>query len=218
MKIDLHVHTSGISLCGHVSPEETLRLYGTTDYDGLVITNHYSRYIVRHHTERTGRDFFDLYQEEFHTAEEAGKKYGKKVFCGYELRFDGSDNDYLVYGLPEDLARKYDALFSMTPEEFGAVAKERGFLFYQAHPFRNGMKIIRPDALSGIEIKNGHPRHDSRNDVAVLWAQKYHLHGIGGSDFHQKQDLGTSGILTDQKVDSLEDLLEVLRKDLYTVF
>ncbi|MBO5723631.1 MAG: transposase, partial [Lentisphaeria bacterium] len=77
---------------------------------------------------------------------------------------------------------------------------------------------IRPDVLSGIEIKNGHPRHDSRNDVAFLWAKKYDLHGIGGSDFHQKQDLGSSGILTDQKVGSLDELLHVLRGDLYTVF
>ena len=218
MKIDMHVHTSGISLCAHVTAEETLALYGTTDYDAVVITNHFARGCAEHHIKRTGRDFFDLYQEEFHRAEQAGRDHGIQVFCGYELRFDGSENDYLVYGLPEDLARKYNDLFAMTPEQFGALARERDFLFYQAHPFRNSMKIIRPDVLSGIEIKNGHPRHDSRNDVAFLWAKKYDLHGIGGSDFHQKQDLGSSGILTDQKVGSLDELLHVLRGDLYTVF
>jgi histidinol phosphatase-like PHP family hydrolase len=79
MKIDLHVHTSGISFCGHVTAQETLALYGTTDYDAIVITNHFARDTARNHIKRTGKDFFDLYQEEFRTAEEAGKKYGKKV-------------------------------------------------------------------------------------------------------------------------------------------
>lgn len=34
-------------------------------------------------------------------------------------------------------------------------------LFYQAHPFRNSMKITNPELLDGIEVYNGHPGHDS---------------------------------------------------------
>lgn len=36
----------------------------------------------------------------------------------------------------------------------------------QAHPFRNGLKIVDPKHLDGIETYNGNPRHDSRNEIA----------------------------------------------------
>ena len=45
MKIDLHVHTSEISLCGHLICQEVIELYRQTDYDAIVITNHFNSYI-----------------------------------------------------------------------------------------------------------------------------------------------------------------------------
>lgn len=218
MKIDMHVHSSGISVCGQLSPQELAELYSKTSFDAIVLTNHYSRFTVDHRASDPKQDFYKLYQEEFCRMKEAGERYGLKVFCGYELRFDSADNDYLVYGLPECLAQRYEELFTMTPENFSALAKEHGFLFYQAHPFRNSMKIIKPEYLFGIEVQNGLVRHDSRNDIAKMWAEKFHLHAIAGSDCHQLPDVGRNGIETSEKVETLEDLLHVLKNDLYTIF
>jgi predicted metal-dependent phosphoesterase TrpH len=90
-------------------------------------------------------------------------------------------------------------------------------LLYQAHPFRKDMTIIKPELLFGIEVQNTHPRHDSRNDIAMAWAEKYGLHKIAGSDCHQVVDVGTSAIVTDENVQTMDDLVRVLRNDQFTM-
>ncbi len=215
MKIDLHVHTAEVSACGILSAEETVRLYKEAGYDALVITNHYASYNKRRF-EAAGLDFFTEYRKGFALAAAAGEKYGLKIFCGYEIRFDENENDYLVYGMDDETAARCDEIFPMTPSSFSSYAKERGILFYQAHPFRNRMTVVRPDYLFGIEVRNGNPRHDSRNDIASAWADRYpHLHRIGGSDCHQIEDVGIGGILTEREVGSMEELVEILKKDEY---
>ena len=44
MKIDLHIHSSEVSPCGRLTVEDLLELYSKTDYDGFVLTNHFSAY------------------------------------------------------------------------------------------------------------------------------------------------------------------------------
>ena len=97
-----------------------------------------------------------------------------------------------------------------------SILKENDILFYQAHPFRNGITVVPPEHLFGIEVLNTHPRHDSRNDIALAWAEKYKLHKIAGSDCHQKQDVGTSAVFTDYPVKNIKDLVYILKNDLYT--
>lgn len=216
MKIDLHVHTSEISACGMLSSEETVKLYVQAGYDAIVVTNHFASY-NKSRFEKAKLDFFEEYMKCYELARALGEKQGIKVFCGYELRFDRNENDYLVYGMDEDTASDCDRIFAMGPREFSELAKEKGILFYQAHPFRNNMTVVYPGYLFGIEIKNGNPRHDSRNDIAQAWAKKYGLHGIAGSDCHQLEDVGLSGISTNARVESMEQLVEVLKNDDYTI-
>ena len=117
----------------------------------------------------------------------------------------------------EGFTRDYTPIFKNGVAAFSKVAKDNGFLLYQAHPFRNDMTIIRPELLFGIEVQNTHPRHDSRNDIAMAWAEKYGLHKIAGSDCHQVVDVGTSAIVTDENVQTMEDLVRVLRNDRFTM-
>ena len=133
------------------------------------------------------------------------------------MRFDENANDYLIYGMTEEFTRDFTSIFAMGVKAFSAVAREKGFLLYQAHPFRNGMTVADPAQLFGIEVQNTHPRHDSRNDIALAWAGKYGLHKIAGSDCHQLQDVGTSAIVTDEAVRNIEDLVQVLKNDRYTM-
>ena len=57
----------------------------------------------------------------------------------------------------------------------------------------------------------------SRNDIAEAWAEKYGLHKIGGSDCHQTEDVGSGGIVTGEKVENINDLVEILRNDRYSI-
>jgi len=133
------------------------------------------------------------------------------------LRFDCNANDYLVYGMSKEQCRDFENIFAMTPAEFGEFALTNVILFYQAHPFRNGRTVTPPEHLFGIEVMNTHPRHDSRNDIAEMWADKFKLHKIAGSDCHQKQDAATSAIYTDYQVKSVPDLIHILKNDLYQI-
>lgn len=60
-------------------------------------------------------------------------------------------------------------------------------MIYQAHPFRFGMKITNVKYLDGIEVCNRNIEHDSHNDIAALWAEKFGLKKTAGSDHHQKE-------------------------------
>jgi len=219
MKIELHVHSAEISPCGWMPVREVIDLYIAAGYDAIVLTNHFSP-PARASLIAKGMapgDFHGLYHETVEKAQSIGKERGLLVLGAYEVRFACNANDYLVYGMTGEQCRDVDGIFAMTPAEFGEKAEKEGFLFYQAHPFRNGMTVVDPQVLFGIEVQNTHPRHDSRNDIARAWAEKYHLHAIAGSDCHRVEDVGTSAILTDFPVKDISDLVHVLRGGLYTI-
>ena len=219
MKIDQHVHSSEISPCARLTIREVMDIYGETDYDAIVLTNHFNAESAAKLAEKgVTEDFHSRYHAVIREAEEIGRERGLLVLGGYEVRFNSARrNDYLVYGMTEEQCRDYRAIFEMSPAEFSDKARREGFLFYQAHPFRDAITIIEPKLLFGMEVKNTCPRYDCRNDIANAWADKYHLHKIGGSDCHRVWGAGLGGITTDFPVKNIPDLVHVLRNDLYTI-
>ena len=78
------------------------------------------------------------------------------------------------------------------------------------------MKIKRPDCLDGVEVFNGHFGHDSRNDIAELWAEKYNLIKTSGTDFHYNDSPANGGIFTENEITTMEQLVEILKSGNYT--
>ena len=217
MKIDLHVHTSEVSACGKLSAEETLRLYREHGFDALVVTNHFNRWTADYWAKRGVTDFVKLCRDAVNGAKALAPQYGMTVLAGCELRFDCNINDYLVFGAEDWLPEDCGELFALDPKSFAEFARKHGLLVYQAHPFRNGMTVTDPALLSGIEVKNGCPRHDSRNDVAAAWADKFQLRKIAGSDCHRAEDVGLAGIESAESVRTEADLVRVLRENRYRI-
>ena len=159
----MHAHTSEVSFCAHVSAKDTVKLYKDNGYDGIVITNHYSRYFIDIMHDSSFEQLMDFYMNGFKLAQEEGDKIGLSVFLGLELCFDCSlPTDFLVYGLDEEFLRSHKFLNQMDLDSFLNILPDDA-LIYQAHPFRNNIHIIPPNKLFGIEAHNGNPRHDSRN-------------------------------------------------------
>ena len=79
------------------------------------------------------------------------------------------------------------------------------------------MHIIPPGKLFGIEVHNGNPRHDSRNDIAHAWADKFNMHKISGSDFHQTEDVGRGGLILNRTANNNKEFIDILRSDDYTL-
>lgn len=212
---ELHAHTNGVSPCAHHTPEEVVDLYRANGYTALVLTNHYTEKILTA-TGNTWEERAEFYLSDYVRMRNYAKD-SLHILLGMELRFSGSDNDYLVFGLNETFIRENPNLFEMQLKTFYPLAKENGLLVVQAHPFRNGMKIAKPEYLDGYEIYNGHPGHDSRNDVALEWCRKYGKLPTSGTDFHHRGTGTVGGIVTDAPILCMEQLMDVLRRRAYTL-
>ena len=220
-KTELHCHSRTVSGCAGVTPEELVEKYLAAGYTTVVLMEHLSAATFKQGGRYGGTENWqekvDYYMEGYHALRAAagGKLH---ILMGCELCLIGSRTDYLIHGVTEAFLRENPDL--LTLEKIKYVSKrthEYGLLLYQAHPFRNGMNITDPALLDGIEVYNGHPRHDSRNAFAQQWAQHYGLRGICGSDVHEKEDPASTAILTDTPITTREELLLTLRDQNYTM-
>lgn len=217
---EMHFHTKNTSNCANVKAEDAVEEYIKAGYDGIIVTDHLSPSTYM----KYGRELLPWKKKVdfFLRGYKAAKKTAAgriDVLLGMELRFRTSegDNDYLVYGINEEFLYNTPNLLEMNIRKFYEIAHENGFLVFQAHPFRVGMKVTNPKFLDGIEIFNGNPRHNSSNDIAEMWAKKYDLMVTSGSDYHEYEDLGTGGIWFDKEIKDNKTLVEELLKKDYEI-
>lgn len=214
-KTELHAHTSEVSPCGHVTAPEVADRFIQEGYSSLVITNHYCDYVIDN-LKGSWREKMDYYMLPYYLMREhAGDRL--HVILGCELRFEGNINDYLIYGITEDFLRENPNLHKMSLRSFAPLAREYGFLVVQAHPFRNGIQVVSPELLDGMETFNGTPTYDGRDTIADAWARRYGLIRTSGSDFHNPDQYGTGGILTNAAIRTGEELVAVLKSGDYTL-
>ena len=214
-KTELHAHTCEVSPCADLTAEEVAERYIAEGYSTLVVTNHYCSYVI----DRLEGDWNEkarYYLAPYHTMKAyAGDRLN--VILGCELRFRENHNDYLIFGITEDFLTSYPSLHDMTLKDFSALARQNGMLIVQAHPFRNGMTVVNPAYLDGMETFNGHAGHESRNPIADAWAKQYGLLRTSGTDFHHPHQSGVAGILTDAPICTGEELVAVLKSGSYTL-
>ena len=158
----------------------------------------------------------DWYLSGYRAATAEGERLGLTVILGAELRFDCGHEDYLLYGITEaDVAPIMRDLDSgMLPGEFYRRIRESGRMaLIQAHPFRPELRQAPLDELDGIEVYNGHPEHDSHNDLAMARAMQGGEGFIrtSGSDAHKVHHVGRGGMIADQPIADSLDLARWLR-------
>ena len=218
---ELHAHTSDTSRCGEVCAKDLVALYKAAGASTVVMTDHLSPSTFEAYkgTDLSWAEKIDIFLQGYRNAKAAAGDE-LTVLLGMELRFDrkGDNNDYLVYGITEEFLYQNPDLFKMRLASFSKLAHKNGLLMFQAHPFRNGMHIVNPEYLDGVEIYNACVRHNSRNAIAEKWAKLHKLRGSAGSDFHRAEDVARGGILTDKKIETNADLLEVLKSGSFTVY
>ncbi len=214
-KYDLHVHTSEVSSCGRLSAEETVRRYIDAGYSGICITDHY---IPSFFNGRTGAwcDMANAFLEGWRKAKEAAA--GRiDVILGAELRFGRryNANDYLVYGLTEEIIYAYPELCKLSVPEFSRIAKKHNLLLIQAHPMRDNMERVHLDLLDGMEVYNAHPEQNSRNESAARLARGHDYILTSGSDCHAAGHVGRGGIITDVRIKNSTELCDILLSEKY---
>lgn len=215
-KTDLHVHSKDISRCSNCPAEIIVEKYVKEGFDSIVLTNHFDPDLINHSPEKTFSSSVDFFLDGFKKLQVAAE--GKlNVILGMEVRFRENMNDYLVYGVTEEFLRSIDDLTSVGIRKYSEKVREAGFMMVHAHPFRFGMTVTNPAYFDGIEVQNGHLYHNSNNEMAHLWAEKYNLIKTSGSDHHDITQPVTGGIITDEPVRDSETLLRVLRSGSYTL-
>jgi hypothetical protein len=216
---EMHLHTREVSTCANIPAKQIAELYLTTNYDGIVVTDHMnaSTFNKSKYKNATWDEKVTHFLEGYNALKEALK--GKiTVLLGMEICFYECNNDYLVYGVTEEFLRSNGDLMAYSPEEFSSLAKENGLLFLQAHPFRRWLTVENWEILDGYEVFNGNPRHYSSNPIAEEWA-KYHNKElvVAGSDFHEVEDLAHGGVIFNSEIKTNDDLLRELKALNYTL-
>lgn len=206
-KYELHCHTGCVSRCGRVEPEEIVKLYKSKGYNGIVVTDHYSPMtFTPNWCPQKQIDFYLSGYRRMKAA--AGNDF--TVLLGIELRHYFTANDYLIYGIDEDFLYSSGNLMKPWEKEVFRLVKEKGYLIYQAHPFRVGIRSCNPNYIDGVEIYNG-KTGKAENQKAFEWAKENNKLMVSGSDFHTVKNLARGGIITDKPVKNNSDLLEILR-------
>lgn len=212
-KTETHAHTSVVSPCGKLSTRELRDMYLAAGYTTIVTTDHLVDWLPLFRGVRSWRDrvhrFFSGYRE----LAAACSGTGLVVLPGFELTYPGlPGRDFLVFGIDEPTLAELPNICRLDPASFRPVAEDAGALVFQAHPYR-GCEPVDPSLIDGIEVFNGNPRHDSRNDLAAAFADRHDLLRISGSDAHQREDVGCGGIVTPEPIRTVPDLIRWLRDD-----
>lgn len=212
-KTELHTHTKPVSGCSDIEAEQLVKIYKEKGYDGVVLTNHFTRYLQG----ETVEEKIKWYLEDYYKCYEEGKLIDLNVILGAELRFTENNNDYLIFGIcPEDLIQIYEML-PYGIDRFYKECKNEKNIIIQAHPFRDGMESVRRESLDGIEVFNMHPNHNSRIGLAAKYANENNMIATCGSDFHHHGQECLCGIITKKQLRNSYDVANVLKAGDYNI-
>ncbi len=223
-RIEMHIHTSQVSPCAQCTAEEAVRRCISLGYDAMAVTDHFnedaSRAIMGDLAHVSWKQRVDNFLRGYEAAKAAAPA-GFLVLLGMELRFmDRGINEYLVYGFDQQFLYENEGIDRWDIEKFSEVARSKGFLVVQAHPFRWGMQLVRTQLLDGMEVYNGNAHHDSHNEIAVQWARKFNLLQLSGSDYHggdTGDGVAPGGIRLRDPIKNEQALVRAIKNRLYTM-
>ena len=213
-KYELHAHSKEVSVCAAISVKELIEEYKNAGYSGIVLTDHYSPMTFHISELFNKKKAMDHYLRAYREA----KKYETEdftVLLGVELRFYATVNDYLIYGVTEEMLYDLPFLLKCYIKKASRLFRERGCIFIQAHPFRKMITRAKPEYLDGVEVFNGKASREA-NDASSDWANEINTPiRTSGSDCHRKTGVGIGGIITQEPIKSNDDLIRILKSGKY---
>lgn len=210
-RIEMHAHTKPESACSQIPPKDMAEIYHKLGYDAIAITNHFI-YNYNLYERFPKEEALKKYLFGFEETKKEAAKYGICAILGAELRFTESFNDYLIYGINEELLAEIYELLPYGLENFRKKFDMRKSILIQAHPFRDGMELVNPELLDGMETFNMHLGHNSRVSRAVRYAAENGLDTtLAGTDFHEYGREGAAAIRTKTMPGDSFELAELLK-------
>ena len=215
-KTETHLHTAETSPCSAVDGATFIKLYAEAGYSTVFVSDHYRRKLFRECGPDGMRSAADSYMSGYRAAREAGKKLGVTVLPSCEICIN--KNDYLLYGVDEQFFAENN-LSDITPAELYDMCSYYGITVIAAHPFR-GERTPVVDCIHGIELVNAAANHyyiNNNHKAAELAKSRPDLLTTSGSDAHHIDDVGRGGILTEKRIETAADYIEVLKSGRYKI-
>ncbi len=202
---DMHVHTSGISRCSRVSPEELVKRCKQKGANGFVLTNHFAP----NHVKGDAFNWRHAYEEEYCVTKKLGEKAGMRVLFGIEVTPTGEGGkDYLIYGVSPDFLYQEKMLYDYSLQELSTLVHEAGALLFHAHPYRGKSTPSDPKLIDGVEI-NCHPLYlDNQKEPITAFAKEHGLLLSCGSDYHGDVYKAPCGVYFPENVHTEADMKE----------
>lgn len=225
----MHLHTATQSPCAHCSPETIAKIYSEKNYNGIVCTNHYCRFICdNYYLKGSERANVEHYLDGYFKLKKECEKYNIDVFFGMELQPDcisyyiphEQNAELLVYGAnPEWILKEQYNIFDLSVKEVSDICRKNGWILSQSHPFRTSMPMTLqdPNLLDACEVFNGHPFQENNNELALEFGKKNDLLFTAGSDFHDENGGARSGVFLKNAVKTNEQLVAELKKREHTI-
>lgn len=210
-KTETHLHTSEGSRCGKLTAADMVARYKAAGYHTVFITDHFQKTHIDERGE-TWDERIKSFLSGYRAAKIAGEEHGLAVLLGAEFGFVKHPDHYLVYGFDEQfLIEEGERALATDPAEFLTEAKDRGFLVVQAHPFRDGKCVPKPEWVDGFEVFNTNPRHENFDERCLAVAREHRLFCTGGSDAHRPEDVAGACVVTETPIESVEDFIRSVR-------
>jgi len=214
---ETHLHTSVSSACASSKGSEYIRYYKELGYSGIIVTDHFYNGNTAIPRGLPWKEWVKQFYRGYEETRNEGDRQGFDVFFGWEETFDGCD-DYLIYGLDREWLFNHPEMRDWTRIEQFQTIRAAGGCVIQAHPFRQHSYIRRivlsTGCVDGVEAANATNFEQSYDALALRYAQKLGLPFTAGSDMHdvrQIWDEGVFGIFIDEKLNSIDDFVNVIK-------
>ncbi len=214
-KMDMHVHSSGVSLCSRIRVEEIVDCKKSLGYDGAILCNHcQSWYYPPSENEKFMKKVVDEY--------ERGKAYAEKKDFRLLLGLEVSINepfysDWLLYGWEKETLLKAPCLYQYNQKQLFDFCQENDLLLLQAHPYRantgycDDMRPANPAYMHGVEV-NCDKRDRANRGRCHSFAESHGKLLTCGTDYHFAENEYRGGTYLPDWVTTNADLKKYLRE------
>ena len=207
IKIDPHVHSSGISHCSKLTCEQIIDEKMKLGYDGAILTNHCQQW---YYPAQEHKDYIERVIADFARGKAYADTKGFRFYLGLEVTLsDPHYADWLLYGATEDFLRASPCLYALTQKELFDLCEEYGLLLVQAHPYRQSP--CDPEFMHGVEINCSDGDLDKIPQVEAF-ASEHGLLVTCGTDYHFRERTYFGGIYVPESCLTAADIAAYIRK------
>lgn len=206
LKIDPHVHSSGISRCSQMTCEEIVDEKRALGYDGVILTNHCQEW---YYGQESHAAFMEEVIEEFRRGKAYADSKGFRFYLGLEVTLMKPHYaDWLLYGATEEFLRSSPCLYTLSQQELFELCEKWGILLVQAHPYRQSPGD--PKYMHGIE-HNCSQGDVYKFDLVEAFAKEHGLLLTCGTDYHFKENTRFGGIFIPESCVTATDVAAYLK-------